>query len=141
MATKLCAFASRGKGQFEHLDLEDIIALIDGRPTLLAEMEAEQAELRTYVADHLGRLFAGGLDDKLRWFLAGDATGDARLPYVSTVCRRLARNPVLFEIGDEIRSVAGGSPGATGQATEGPWTYKITSVEAGHPAQGPPTKR
>jgi hypothetical protein len=129
VATKLCSFASRGKGQFEHLDLEDIMALIDGRPTLLAEIEAEQAELRTYVADQFSSLTACGLDDKLRWFLTGDATGDARLPYVSTVCRRLARNPVFFEIGDEIRSVTGGSPGATAQATEGPWTYRITSAE------------
>ena len=53
VATKLEAFLSRGHDDFRFSsDLEDIIAVIDGRETLFAEVQAAPADLITYLAQH-----------------------------------------------------------------------------------------
>lgn len=57
IATKLAAWHSRGKGDMlASLDLHDILVLIDGRPELPDEIDAEPVELRTYVAQELATL-------------------------------------------------------------------------------------
>jgi hypothetical protein len=91
VATKLVSYANRGGGDFYHHDLEDIIALVDGRPTLLDEVEAEPEELRRFVGGELSRLLAEGLEDHVPGHLPGDVASQARLPLVLARLRRLER--------------------------------------------------
>ncbi len=57
VATKLDAFQDRGHGDFtlSH-DLEDIIAIVDGRPELLEEIRATDAAVRKYIAGAFSKL-------------------------------------------------------------------------------------
>ena len=56
-ATKLEAFKGRGKGDlFGSRDLEDLVSVVDGRATLVAEIHAEAAELRGYVRVEINKL-------------------------------------------------------------------------------------
>lgn len=52
LATKIEAFYGRGKEDYmaSH-DMEDIIALIDGRPEVIDEIRSSTPELRTYLAE------------------------------------------------------------------------------------------
>ncbi len=57
LGTKLEAFAGRGKN--DHMasrDIEDIVAVIDGRPELPAEVKGAEPALRNYLADSFARL-------------------------------------------------------------------------------------
>lgn len=59
VATKLCAWNGRGKGDIlRSLDVHDVLALIDGRPELSAELLAARPDLRGYVREELGKLVA-----------------------------------------------------------------------------------
>jgi predicted nucleotidyltransferase len=59
LATKIEAFRGRGEGDyFASHDLEDFIAVIDGRPSLLQEIEASSPELRTFLAEAVRGLLA-----------------------------------------------------------------------------------
>ncbi|MEX2195965.1 MAG: nucleotidyl transferase AbiEii/AbiGii toxin family protein [Thermoleophilaceae bacterium] len=61
LATKLEAFAGRGKGDtLASQDFADIVALIDGREELVGEVRTAPRELGEYVADQLGKLVEGG---------------------------------------------------------------------------------
>jgi len=52
LGTKMEAFRGRGKMDFQAShDLEDFIAVIDGRETILAEIAASPQDLRDYLAD------------------------------------------------------------------------------------------
>lgn len=54
IATKMEAFADRGKGDFQAShDMEDIITVVDGRETLESEIRASSEALCTYIADTL----------------------------------------------------------------------------------------
>lgn len=59
VATKLEAFLDRGKGDyFESHDLEDVLAVVDGRPELVEEIGRADRELREYVAGIFAHLLA-----------------------------------------------------------------------------------
>jgi predicted nucleotidyltransferase len=82
IATKLEAFQGRGKGDFlmSH-DLEDIITVIDGRASLIAEARALPPELCAYLARNFRALLAEpAFLDALTGHLPGDAASQARLP-------------------------------------------------------------
>jgi len=82
VATKLEAFNSRGGGDFllSH-DLEDIVTVIDGRPTLADEIRQSPEELRAYIVEQLRALAqASGFLDSLAGHLPGDRASQARLP-------------------------------------------------------------
>lgn len=52
LGTKIEAFKVRGRGDFlSSHDLEDILTIVDGRDTLLAEINHAPAELRQYLAE------------------------------------------------------------------------------------------
>jgi len=89
IATKLVSYSDRGKGDRYHRDLEDIIVLVDGRPSLFEELEAELAELRRYVSDEITRLLADDLEQYVPGHLPGDPGNQARVPIVMTRLRRL----------------------------------------------------
>jgi predicted nucleotidyltransferase len=56
LATKLEAFAGRGKGDFlASADFEDIVVLIDGRDEIVGETLAAEPDLRTYIAAELSK--------------------------------------------------------------------------------------
>jgi predicted nucleotidyltransferase len=57
IATKLEAFEGRGRGDFaaSH-DIEDVIAVIDGRPELVEEVRASPFDLRAYLSQKFGSL-------------------------------------------------------------------------------------
>ena len=59
VATKLEAFASRGKGDFlSSHDLEDVLNVVDGREQLAGEMASAPAALRAFVAHTFSALLA-----------------------------------------------------------------------------------
>jgi hypothetical protein len=81
VATKLSAYADRGRGDFFHRDLEDVITVIDGRASLLKEMAASGALLRNYVGREIRNYMAdSNFVDALSGQLPGDAASQARLP-------------------------------------------------------------
>lgn len=89
LATKLAAFDGRGAGDYlaSH-DLEDFVAVVDGRPTILDEFGAAEDNLKRDLAERIGRL----LDDPdfeyaLPGLLPADAASQARL---GTLRERLA---------------------------------------------------
>jgi hypothetical protein len=88
VATKLEAFKGRGKGDFwGSRDLEDLVAVVDGRESLFAELNAEPRELRAYVRAAIKTLLASGAFlDALPGYLLPDAASQAR---ISIVLRRL----------------------------------------------------
>jgi len=57
IATKLEAFHDRGKGNFvlSH-DMEDIIAVIDGRPELIDEVRIIDTDVRRYICESFAKL-------------------------------------------------------------------------------------
>lgn len=88
IATKLEAFKGRGNGDFigSH-DLEDLIAVVDGRAALVAEVQAEVADLRAYLSAEIkGLLDTPGFHDALPGFLLPDGASQSR---IHIVLRRL----------------------------------------------------
>jgi hypothetical protein len=84
LATKLEAFKGRGQGDFfaSH-DLEDFISVVDGRSTLVTEIQATTAELRAYLRDKIRSLLATpGFLDALPGYLLPDAASQARISIV-----------------------------------------------------------
>lgn len=92
IATKLEAFAGRGQGDhlFSH-DLGDIVSVVDGRESLLSELQASAPELRNGVAAAVALLLATrGFMDSLPGHLPGDAASQQRLPDLVSKLRRIA---------------------------------------------------
>jgi hypothetical protein len=88
LATKIEAFKGRGRGDFlaSH-DLEDVIFVIDGRSTIVEEVQTKTPLLREYLHTEIsGLLEAPGFIDVLPRYLLPDAASQARL---GTVLRRL----------------------------------------------------
>jgi hypothetical protein len=82
LATKLEAFHGRGMGnhRFSH-DLEDLMAVLDGRDSLLEECRQSPPELQSYLSERIAALLATpAFLDALPGFLAGDAASQQRLP-------------------------------------------------------------
>ena len=58
-AAKLETFAGRGKNDFHASgDLEDLIAVVDGRSELLGEIQAAAGDVRSYIAKEIKRLLS-----------------------------------------------------------------------------------
>ena len=92
VGTKLTAFADRGHGDFaaSH-DIEDLLAVVDGRRTLCAELAAERQDLRQYVAESIAALLGRrGFLDALPGHLQPDAASQARLPLLMERLRQIA---------------------------------------------------
>jgi len=54
VATKLCAWKGRGRGDLlRSLDVHDVLTLVDGRPELIDEFQAASPTLRTYIRNEL----------------------------------------------------------------------------------------
>jgi hypothetical protein len=81
VATKLAAFSDRGKGDFYHRDIEDVISVVDGRASLNSEWATSTPELRAFVSAELRRYLANpSFIDQLPGHLPGDPASQGRLP-------------------------------------------------------------
>jgi len=81
LGTKIEAFLSRGQGDFyASRDLEDVIAVIDGRPSALQEIKAAPADLRAFLAKGMKELLAEKrFLDALPGYLLPDQASQLRL--------------------------------------------------------------
>ena len=84
LATKLAAFGDRGRrNPIASHDLEDMIAVIDGRSEIIADVAAASIDLRTAIATGLERLLAlPDAEDVIAAQLLPDAQSQDRLPLV-----------------------------------------------------------
>ena len=91
VATKVEAFQGRGGGDFlTSRDIEDIVAVVDGRPELVGEVERAAPELRAYLAREIGAwLDEHDLAAILPGHLPGDEASQARAPIVLDRFERL----------------------------------------------------
>jgi hypothetical protein len=92
IATKLEAFDGRGGGDYmlSH-DLEDLLAIIDGRASLLDECRTAPAELRNWLAQRIETLLATpAFVESLAGHLPGDYASQARLPDLEATLRQIA---------------------------------------------------
>ena len=92
VATKLEAFRGRGKGDYyASSDLEDIIAVMDGRPTLVEEVAASGTNLRRYIGREAVKLLENSeFLNALPGHLAGDEISQARIPMILRTLRSLS---------------------------------------------------
>ncbi len=82
IGTKLEAFLGRGKGDFlgSH-DLEDVVAVVDGRNDLLDEVRASTPDLRGFIAETLGQwLTEDSFIASVEGNLPPDPASQARFP-------------------------------------------------------------
>ena|SRR5689334_9029296 len=91
-ATKLEAFRKRGQNDFlaSH-DLEDFIAVIDGRPELVSEVRAASEDVRAYIASEIGKLLGTrAFVDALPGYLLPDQVSQARITILLDRLKELA---------------------------------------------------
>ena len=92
IATKLDAFHGRGGGDIvaSH-DLEDIIAVVDGRPEIVSEVAAASADVRDYIGREI-RALLGNPDfvEALGGFLLPDAASQGRRSLLEARLRALS---------------------------------------------------
>jgi hypothetical protein len=82
LGTKMEAFRNRGMHDFyESRDLEDFLAVLDGRDSLLREIDLTPTELRVYLAEAAAELLAESrFMDALPGYLMPDEGSQQRLP-------------------------------------------------------------
>ncbi len=91
IATKLVAFEGRGKGDMllSH-DLEDIVTVIDGRPSIVAEIKSSPINLRTYISEKFSSLLAKeSFLSALPGHLPSDKASQSRLHLLERKLREL----------------------------------------------------
>jgi hypothetical protein len=93
LATKMEAFHGRGNGDFSAShDLEDVVYVIDGRSSIVAEVGTESEQLREYLRFQVRELLqTQGFVDALPGYLMPDAASQARLNLVLSRLQDLAR--------------------------------------------------
>ena len=93
LATKLAAFDDRGGGDYvlSH-NVEDIVAVLDGRTEIVDEVSGTDGGLRAHLAARFSELLGDRrFLDALPGHLPGDAASQARLPLIEERMRRIAR--------------------------------------------------
>jgi hypothetical protein len=87
-ASKLEAFGDRGKNDYAgSRDLEDLIAVVDGRAELVGEIQTARGDVRSYLAKEIAKLLgARRFVDALPGHLAPDSASQER---ITTVMARL----------------------------------------------------
>ena len=91
-ATKLEAFAGRGKRDYlSSHDLEDLIAVVDGRSVLIDEIEQAPSDVRSYVSSEVRKLLRiSAFMDALPGYLLPDAASQGRLVNLIASLERIA---------------------------------------------------
>jgi predicted nucleotidyltransferase len=93
IATKLDAFRDRGRGDYLHKDMEDIITVVDGRASIEADVLSSPAVVRAYLIERF-RILLADLDffDAVAGHLPSDSASQARLPLVLSRMRAIANS-------------------------------------------------
>lgn len=84
LATKIEAFGGRGSGDYmaSH-DIEDIIAVLDGRPEIVTEIRNSSDDLKMFLAETFGLLLTNSeFLDAIPGHLPPDRASQARLPQI-----------------------------------------------------------
>jgi len=92
LATKLEAFRGRGGGDYyaSH-DLEDVVALVDGRSELVREIAASTGSPRDFLTTQIAALLnEAAFLQALPGHLPGDEAGQGRVPIVMDRMRQIA---------------------------------------------------
>lgn len=91
-ATKLDAFGDRGGGDYFHHDIEDIVAVVDGREELVDEVRKAPDAVRAWLSRQCRDLLrARAFLDALPGHLPGDVASQARLPLIEARLRALGQ--------------------------------------------------
>lgn len=92
VATKLVAFSERGNADYmSSHDMEDIIAVVDGRDELVSEIESAQQEVKAFVSGSVASLVAEQrFLEALPGHLPPDAASQGRLPDLVQKLREIA---------------------------------------------------
>lgn len=92
LACKLAAFKSRGEGDYlmSH-DMEDIVAVLDGRPEVVGEIGYARSTLRRHLADSFRELLESHrFREALSGHLPPDGASQARLPTILSRIKQIA---------------------------------------------------
>lgn len=94
VATKIAAFKGRGRDDFRmSRDLEDIVTVIDGRASIVEEINAQENGVRTYIANEMGALLnIPAFRDALPGYVQPDPGSQARVPLIEERIRQIAEN-------------------------------------------------
>ena len=93
LATKYVAFVDRGEGDYyaSH-DLEDFITVVDGRESIVADVDRAASELREYLITAVSELLAApAFDGALAGQIPPDQASQLRLPKLRAKLRAIAR--------------------------------------------------
>jgi predicted nucleotidyltransferase len=91
LATKLVAFRDRGKGDYMHHDMEDIITIVNGRPEVVAEVNASEPDVKAFLQEEFEDLILDSrFVEQLEWFFDPDGASQARVPTVLGRLRQLS---------------------------------------------------
>ena len=92
LATKLEAFDNRGEGDFLlSRDMEDVVAVLDGRPELVNEVKAAEKDLRLYLVKRFSDLIRDqNFIDALPGHLPPDTASQARARHTIQLLRTLS---------------------------------------------------
>lgn len=93
LGTKLEAFRGRGMGDyFASHDLEDLLAVVDGRDSLFVEVEEAPTELRAYIAERVEALMREPrFLDALPGYLLPDEANQSRIALLTQKLNRLGK--------------------------------------------------
>jgi hypothetical protein len=93
IATKLEAFRGRGGGDvFASHDLEDIIAVVDGRPEIVSDVAAASSSVRDYIAAEIRALLDNrDFIEAIPGFLLPDSGSQSRRPLLEERLRALSK--------------------------------------------------
>jgi len=91
-ATKLEAFRGRGRGDYGlSKDLEDLVAVMDGRAEIIEEIQRAPETVKAYIASEVGKLLGTTeFTDALPGYLLPDAASQARIRPFLARFRQLA---------------------------------------------------
>jgi hypothetical protein len=91
-ASKLEAFGDRGKNDYAgSRDLEDLIAVVDGRAELVGEIQVARSDVRSYLAKEIAKLLGRrGFVDALPGHLAPDSASQERITTVMARLKKIA---------------------------------------------------
>jgi hypothetical protein len=91
-ATKLEAFRGRGEGDFlSSHDLEDLIAVVDGRPEVVNEVHAAAPDVRFYISSEIKKMLdTQKFVDALPGYLLPDPANQARITLLIQRLKALA---------------------------------------------------
>jgi predicted nucleotidyltransferase len=92
LATKLEAFGDRGGSDYRaSQDLEDVIAVLDGRASIEAEFARANVAVRDYIVAEMRRLLkVQAFIDAVPGYLPGDPASQARVPALMARIGRIA---------------------------------------------------